>query len=469
MGFNLLDEALANLRPFKLTLREVNPKDKRSRSRKVYRATHNMLDHMERSIDKYGPNWLDDKKVMKELPELVEYTSDLADVPIESGWGSRRFAFELELKTKEASYIEGSPDTIYTYIYEGYTDRAEVNHKGIIDPDTMFYVNSVLKLKQYDLNGPAKLVGAYNVLHTPTGSVLENDTEFVDKVNLYSMRPEDLNITHSVGESEHGIFMSNELIDDVTSSVSNNPYSILSKSMKAQMVSKHASEITDDAFDIGMTASAFVQEDSLQLNPLFALINRGELETHASFSFRTLVEILPTMKRNYGKIVNLFQTGSVNGERVFDGTSTKTLKPEARIAEKFVDLMMEYYSKFKIETLIFKSTNMTKTGEVITKPLRDTATLRINVANPMAFVSLFLEAINTMVFPVVSKNGEVDLDIAVNITPVVTNIRVKLYNRPVESYNITMFTSSLTGGVVGDERDLDMATKTLSGMIGELL
>jgi len=406
---------------------------------------------------------------MRELPEMVEYTSDLSDVPIERGWGSRRFAFEMELKTKEASFIDGTPDTIYTYIYEGYTDRAEVNHRGIIDPNTIFYVNSVLKLKQYSLDGPAKLVGAYNVLHTPQGDMLDNDTEFVDKVNLYSMRPEDLNISCSVGEVEHGVFMSNELLDDVASNVSNNPYSILSKSLKAHAVSREVAEVSDDMYDIGMSASAFVYEESLQTNPLFALINRGEIETHASFTFSTLVEILPDIKRNYNKIVRSFHTGSVNGERVFDGGSTQTLKPEARIAEKFVDLMMEYYSKFKIETLIFKVTNMTRTGEIITKPLVDKATLRINVANPMAFISLFLDAVSNMVFPVVSKNGEVELDIAVNITPVVTNIRVKLYNRPVESYNITMFTSSLTGGVVGDEKDLDMATKTLSGLIGEIL
>ena len=390
--------------------------------------------------------------IAKSTPGIIHQTDYAEQVFIPNGWDTERLTYILMLETPRGPGI-----TLQTYI-QGYTDYFDPSISGLMDPNTRFYINSVINInKMVDQFGNPTFtpVSTFNLIHNGITQELQyskQDTEML-------MRPEDIVTSLAVQSYENAGLPVNNLVSQVgpngkASEVKNNiGIDSLSKVINGYISATSIG--VDDDMNTMLNVSDIVAEPIPESTPFLAQLSamhdtvgvtsftKGELD----MLFPNINELITDIPRG-----NFTVNQNMSGEINFVSVPTV----EARMASEFADNALSALVSAKLSKLAFTITNLM--GSVEIQQLSHPGTFLQGI-DPTNLVLKFMTELEHIIWPNISKGNMIPLTITADIDMFgVSTVEIMIENNPPQIFPITTATSSLQAPVVGNSQNFNNLT-----------
>lgn len=256
-------------------------------------------------------NGVSDIEVVSFSPELLNLNpmiSGIAKIP--HGWQTQRLRFLLETENQVGTMIVSS-------FIQGFSEYHDPSLTGLIDPNMVFYINSITNVKKYlDPNTNILTYTPYNTYNVISDINGDDSIESIERNPTVVTRPSDVMtdivINDRYGASKGG--MINTVVSDVnrvrsgsflaSRRTNNNPLTYLSKSLSAILASSRdvTGDIGYDQTDTVERAALIAGEPNMDTCALLSAISNitGEI-TVSSFTLSILSAIDPSLE-NSGKV-----------------------------------------------------------------------------------------------------------------------------------------------------------------------
>lgn len=390
------------------------------------------------------------------------------NVRIDNGWSEKRFMFimQVEIETNGIRNIE---------LVSGYTDRSDHVVRGnevFIAEDTIFYVNSVSRIKQmgvpmiqaaYSVTGGGLGAGTFHDQNTyrmtPMNLIQHADIERIEGLSTVANNP-DIRIagSHVVGNQP-------VITDRLYSSPTTMFRRIMQSFTSSIMQASNSAMMTAD--DIYTNTRAAVGDPDIFSCRFISNINMNGT-SGSVFEYRRLKDLCPHLE----EIVDISLLDFTVDGRLGDYWDTSTRETQmALIASTMVSTLMLNMS---LTELAFVSTNMVGMG---------IASRAMNIENPFAtevrkalslvsdrvtpqHLDAIADVVNSELAEVLSENNEIGYDIEVHA---MINqdifIRIRFENNPWTEYTFPSFADSIISPILTTKADTYRQSISDVGMV----
>lgn len=421
------------------------------RRQKNVTTTPGAIDEMGNILEHAGPRALTPEMLAASASDLITYSANpIEQVEIPYGFESTRLFFTIHVSND----INGS---IHRTIIQGYTDRYEVTYNNTLDPDTKFFVNSVVNI--VDTRDPmsgaisSNITSAFNVMTDPMTGMTNSQYDFELMSAVHKpMRPEDiqLGLMAKTGSEDNYNIINPEQIDTrATASKlkNNNPLNIVAETLSEQAHALNTMEFVGSDMDLHMTALRTTKEANVDTIPFFRKISRYLYDTRVGqFDFSSLCSVFPMADQN----TRLLQSGNPNMP-VMDikGDDLGVVDTDAALANLFLDGCLAYMKQYKLDAVHFTVTNMSQDGSIIQMPLNAPASYLPNV-NTIKLYDIFITNVIKFVFPLMSRNI-IPIEVSAEINSIIANITIRRDGAQLKMYSIPLMAYSLAAPSIGTE------------------
>lgn len=375
------------------------------------------------------------------------------DVRIDNGWGEKRFMFimQVEIETNGIRNIE---------LVSGYTDRADHVVRGnevFIAEDTIFYVNSVSRIKQmgvpmiqsaYSVTGGGMGAGTFHDQNTyrmtPMNLIQHADIERIEGLSTVANNP-DIRIagSHVVGNQP-------VITDRLYSSPTTMFRRIMQSFTSSIMQASNSAMMTAD--DIYTNTRAAVGDPDIFSCRFISNINMNGT-SGSVFEYRRLKDLCPHLE----EIVDISLLDFTVDGRLGEYWDTSTRETQmALIASTMVSTLMLNMS---LTELAFVSTNMMGNNgfmpldQSFLTEIRRALSLQSDRLTPNHFDAI-ADVINSELAEVLSENNEIGYDIEVHaMINQDIQIRIRFENNPWTDYTFPSFADSIISPILTTKAD----------------
>lgn len=375
------------------------------------------------------------------------------DVRIDNGWGEKRFMFimQVEIETNGIRNIE---------LVSGYTDRADHVVRGnevFIADDTIFYVNSVSRIKQmgvpmiqsaYSVTGGGLGAGTFHDQNTyrmtPMNLIQHADIERIEGLSTVANNP-DIRIagSHVVGNQP-------VITDRLYSSPTTMFRRIMQSFTSSIMQASNSAMMTAD--DIYTNTRAAVGDPDIFSCRFISNINMNGT-SGSVFEYRRLKDLCPHLE----EIVDISLLDFTVDGRLGEYWDTSTRETQmALIASTMVSTLMLNMS---LTELAFVSTNMMGNNgfmpldQPFLTEIRRALSLQSDRLTPNHFDAI-ADVINSELAEVLSENNEIGYDIEVHaMINQDIQIRIRFENNPWTDYTFPSFADSIISPILTTKAD----------------
>lgn len=438
-------------------------------------VTGQILNNIDNMLGKYGskiPTQAISRSTSKfMLPSArVETFSDRGtpramNVRIDNGWSEKRFMFimQVEIETNGIRNIE---------LVSGYTDRADFVVRGnevFIAEDTIFYVNSVSRIKQmgvpmiqaaYSVTGGGLGAGTFHDQNTyrmtPMNLIQHADIERIEGLSTVANNP-DIRIagSHVVGNQP-------VITDRLYSSPTTMFRRIMQSFTSSIMQASNSAMMTAD--DIYTNTRAAVGDPDIFSCRFISNINMNGT-SGSVFEYRRLKDICPHLE----EIVDISLLDFTVDGRLGEYWDTSTRETQmALIASTMVSTLMLNMS---LTELAFVSTNMMGNNGFmpIENPflteIRRALSLQSDRLTPGHFDAI-ADVVNSELAEVLSENNEIGYDIEVHgMINQDIQIRIRFENNPWTDYTFPSFADSIISPILTTKADTYRQSISDVGMV----
>lgn len=229
------------------------------------------------------------------MPEFDQYNRP-RQIQIAGGWGECRLRFQLEVETVFAT--GGS----ITEIVQGYTNYHGASATGQIDPNMEFQINSVLKIRQQNVNTPFGMKSQFNVIDS-AHVLVDNAIPSLYATDVTErMRPEDVFSAMSRQTYANiGSFVDERTVHNGIPVLSNRKNGIPTNYL-ADIMEGFQNALIDPTDSTGnpsehlSKARAFAASPSIQMDAFIkAISNAKHVPVTSSFTFADLASLDPNV------------------------------------------------------------------------------------------------------------------------------------------------------------------------------
>lgn len=375
------------------------------------------------------------------------------NVRIDNGWSEKRFMFimQVEIETNGIRNIE---------LVSGYTDRADHVVRGnevFIADDTIFYVNSVSRIKQmgapmiqaaYSVTGGGLGAGTFHDQNTyrmtPMNLIQHADIERIEGLSTVTNNP-DIRIagSHVVGNQP-------VITDRLYSSPTTMFRRIMQSFTSSIMQASNSAMMTAD--DIYTNTRAAVGDPDIFSCRFISNINMNGT-SGSVFEYRRLKDLCPHLE----EIVDISLLDFTVDGRLGEYWDTSTRETQmALIASTMVSTLMLNMS---LTELAFVSTNMMGNNgfmpldQPFLTEIRRALSLQSDRLTPNHFDAI-ADVINSELAEVLSENNEIGYDIEVHaMINQDIQIRIRFENNPWTDYTFPSFADSIISPILTTKAD----------------
>lgn len=386
-----------------------------------------------------------------------------------NGWGEKRFKFTLII---EFSYA-GSNSAIINYV-QGYTNYLGISMQGTLDPEMVYYTNSVNVLrKTFDAN-----TGQVSVVPIETLNIAKDDNannQSVLNTNKLA-RPDDLLAGISRLKDTESDYM---VVSDIGSLKDAN---VVDKT--TLLPTTHISKTLESAINNRLTSSAFSENVNIMDSMTADLISPA-VENIDFFKLLTVLKgfSTTTFTTNDLKFIDSTLDGSnriatfmgLGNGRVdlppvlqsSESADTFNADWETRMAVVIHEGVSAIMGESLLNDISFTITN--DTGAITYSPLSEFKSY-IEGLNLIAQFEKFMNLFISRVWPTISNNNMslVKLLVAVQ-TEADTVINISLDNRPAINYVLPTFANSKTLPIIMDNGKLDVMVENYGQIVDTAL
>lgn len=436
-------------------------------------ATAGVVNKFQNIVQERGTNTrLNPIAVSSLIPEITTIsTLPTGQAGIVNGWDTERFRFIMVV---EANTMNGTKRISFI---QGFTEFSDATASGLIDPNMVFYINSVTNVQQTidTVNNRILSVptSTFNVITDMFGNARYQQ---VDPYSLPKLvRPRDI-VENTMSLSSHdtqagrivnasGTLGQNKPI--ASNRVNNDPLQYFSKLYNSFVQGKNATlgsaadivEVLENTCDIHE-----ILEPSISAQPFFDAIHKitGEI-VPSSFTMNILLALDPNVTNLPPQIFyrdnNGINMGPQNLPDLMDSSDTAdTLNPTAEnlkavtICNSLNGMMLECL----ITRLSVSMTNSFGENAVI---ISDVNSFIPNV-DLIMWTNKLRDRIENILFPNITDNGLTRVDVhAMTDVMKETTISISINGGPQYLYRFPTFADSLYTPVVTDTDNKDMLTE----------
>lgn len=406
----------------------------------------------------------------------------LAAANIINGWNTKRLRYLMEV----VNNVNGS--YIISYI-QGYTDYFDsvrsLNGSVIIDPNTKFYINSILLVRQtFDTSTNRYItvpMASYNVITNDFGyKDFQMDRTFIDDSRL--VRPKDIMenlISNNVFKDDVYINTTGHLTSGLQTSkrLNNDPVEYLANTLNGYTASMNSVNISTDPSDIYRSASMtpFATEASIHSLPFMVRVSGATGSYDPTwFTLNTLITIDPNC--NNDKVMTLVeqdtmsvdnvQSNHMNVRMLLDTNTAIALNPtpEAMIASNVNNAISSIMMKNMITRIAVSFGN--KSGRYLSL-ISDVNSFVTNM--DLTFYSNRVNSnIENVLLPSITMNNQLLVEVTV-ICDILrdTSILVDIGNGPV-LFRFPTFADSLYIPVVANSSTSNDITSSVETLVSAI-
>ncbi len=457
----------------------VNTKQKRNMAQRGYhlQVSNKDLTVMQNTLAQFGK--VSPEHIANQMPGVLNMgmSPDL-QVGIVNGWNTERFIFILKTKTRR------SDGSVFASYVQGYTDSARANKTGAIDPNMVFYINSVINAIEH------VVPGTNNIRHVPHSSFtlvydrITNSPELKFSTDSFKLlRPIDALVELHVSEQyDPNVPITNTVGSvGITVNTSKADNRIASKQVSSVIngIVEASSTVgfTNNPADIFIGAAGLVGETPLIDVPFMRDLSYFYGRQTGEFKFSELLSMDP----NVGNHVNIKWTipDQVNlnpaalqqpGQNILltnDPESLEVTSEEARISSIISETCSGLLSNLHLTNIMFTAQSGIISSDVIFMPMNYNSS--IPIINQEAAVMEFESQFRGLVMPQITKNGMVSVDILVNIDLInESRVSVSANGNPPVVFAIPTYSNSLFDPVITTNQGLQNGLagyKSLSSLI----
>ena len=411
---------------------------------------------------------ISESEVVKEIPNVINMTDGVTGMAkIDNGWQTTRGRFLMEV---EMSFN----GTVMVYFIQGYTNYLDLSHNGILDPEIIYYINSITHfhktLHPITRLATCKMLGTFDIIR-------KNGNMYVEYVNAdteYLIRPVDI-ITQLYSDDE--LQMANTTIntmsilnkDVVSNKHNNNPLKYFTNTINAFTGAKMEMQDTIVPGDILKNASTQVREPMMLEN---GFINKLYNITGDTFPTSFKIRDLEQMDSSIGSRINVItREGYVLPEQFNTMLDTETTESivNPTFENKQVSLISNMLPSIMADCTLGKVelslTNKNLVDEVI---VADAKSL-IDGFDPVTVMNKFKHLITVTLFPLLSVQGQMAFECFISCAIIGDlTIGIQYYNNSNNTgpiiYRFPLYAGGLFSPVIGNET----AKQTLTNDFGTI-
>lgn len=387
---------------------------------------------------------------------------------IVNGWGEKRFKFTLII---EFAYA-GSNSSIINYV-QGYTNYLGISLQGTLDPEMVFYTNSVNVLRRtFDAN-----TGQTTVVPIETLNIAKDDNAGQSVLNTNKLaRPDDLLAGISRLKDTENDYM---VISDIGSLKDANvvdkttllPTTHIAKTLESAINNRLTSSAFSEATNIMDSMTADLISPAIENIDFFKLLTVLKGFSTTTFTTNDLKFIDPTLDGS-NRIATF--TGLGNGRvdlppvlQSSESAETFNADWETRMAVIIHEGVSAIMGESLLNDVSFTITN--ESGAIAYSPLSEFKSY-IEGLNLIAQFEKFMTLFISRVWPTISNNNMslVKLLVAVQ-TEADTVINISLDNRPAVNYVLPTFANSKTLPIIMDNSKLDIMIEDYGSIVDTAL
>lgn len=411
---------------------------------------------------------ISESEVVSKIPNIIgmsNSTSGMAN--ISNGWQVKRGRFILEVE------IDINGNTL-VYVIQGYTDYLDVSISGHLDPNIMFYINSITHLQRYIHPRTKQLVchplSSFDIIRS-NGRVY---TEYSDIDTQHLIRPVDI-ITQLYTDDELAnanthINTVSVLNKDVASKKqNNNPLSYFTNTINSFTGAKMEMSDTIIAGDILKNASVHVGEPRLLENQFINMLYNITGDTFpTTFKLSDIQKMDANIANNVTVISRDGYAIPESHNTILDTNDTmSTLNPtfENKQVTLIVNMLPSIMSDCLLGKLDLSLTNTNITEDIV---ITDARSL-VDGLDPLSMLPKLKNKIAITLFPLLSIHGQMRFEtfISCNLFGDMT-ICIQYFNEynnnPPFVYRFPLFASGVYSPVIGN----DVTKQTLTNDFGTI-
>lgn len=431
------------------------------------RASDGDMSKLGENYDKFDFAAFSNEILAKSTPGIVSY----GDAPVEQiatpfGWDIDKLVFDITAESRDHTGI-------YRSIIHGYTDKYDPTFSGKLDPNTMFFVDSVTNTKasidpMTGIIGAPTVVSAYNVMVDPM-------TGFKDYVkdlsigNHVAIRPEDIILSmavNKIGEQD------NELTPNITTLAGINQHATVAK-MKDMNPLNNLGEVLTSITKENSSSDLYTNSTDKLLNTTAysieyrvddqAFFKRMSNITHTA---RVGSFTLNELEQSFGDVTNvsdlIIPSGGNHGSFTMDGDSSGAVSVSASKSNMFLDACISYLRKYGIIDVSFTITNKTLDGTTNAMILTPPSSNEVNM-NIVSAMNKSLEDIKQFAFPLVAQNRYV-VTVSLMLSRTDALVNIQFDGGQMESFSFPLIAYSLSTPVIGTEVEAKLITESISAI-----
>jgi len=331
-------------------------------------------------------------------------------VNIANGWHERRYSFLLIVD----SWDETDTATKFTTYITGWTNFADATLSGIVDPEMVLHMNSVINVISGEFNGVpySKQHSAYNLLYDPdTGG-----NALFDENGKKIIRPQDILVgvnAQMLSEFDTPSYSVTDRYNE-TGSVSKSANStVLDITTQTLVATINGKQMADDMEEALVNSVSHTTEHSMMAIPFFAeLMREIKSSVPTTFPLKVLERLDPNFTSNsYG----VFNTKL----DVFDSENMAANSVELSVATS----LMQEISKIMLDNML--------------------STITVNFNN---FNNVFVNVIADSMIPGVdlfTLNNRINSELRLSLPALLTQ-----GNRMIVNIDVTAYLSGMCSGTV---------------------
>lgn len=432
------------------------------------------LTNMLNRVHQMKSSGVNDIEVATYSPQLLKLNpmfSGVAKIP--NGWNTQRLRFLLETESQIGSM------TICSFI-QGFSEYHDPTMSGLIDPNMVFYVNSITNVKKYLDPVTGMLTCSpytnYNVISDVNG---ENSLDSLERNPSVVTRPYDV-MSDIVINSRYGVSngMMNNVVSDInrikptsfiaSRKANNNPLSYLSKSITSMIASSSdmSSDIGYDQSDVVERAALIAGEPKMETCGLLTALSRltGELSV-TSFTLAQLTILDPGLESS-GKVKLINNSLTVPTFQTFldsNDTASAIQPTDLNLKATLISNIVPSIMLDNLLTDIGFSISNTSGEPILLITNANSFIEGIDITN---YVESFKFKFLTTVFPILSNQNlsSIELHVTCDILGDI-NIGLNLDNSGLYVFRFPTFADSLYTPVISDNNNATMFREDFRTML----
>lgn len=336
-------------------------------------------------------------------------TQGEASIPIPNGWNTNRLRFILAVK------INGHFDNNRIAYFQGYTDYADNSFTGLIDPNSLFFINSFVVIDEYTMPTPTGMVATPKVIESSNiipwvnnnpnlnGLIPSLDTSLPmmpmnGSNNLHYMRPNDVFMAIQTGHtaemaSSDSIYDTRAPSGEIRSSKQNHGKHQYLSSLVENYVNSLRMHERGGAFDTRATilenSLNRTEGASLNDNAFIRMLSKAQGSSYRSVTHFT-INILTDLDRDLPRKVRYVKQGNVvnssnNSENW--GAQSRECIAATVILQSLSSIMLD----LMISEVYITSTNMTVDGKPVSRVVNSLSITGADISQQLNLLLLRFE------------------------------------------------------------------------------